>query len=92
MTEASKDSSSRFFWTRFPPGKGVPRGEDLAALRRGVGKEPGSVPEMWRFYSTFRAEGGSSDPKLWAEHHALTLFSIHQQSVAQLVHETGVRG
>jgi CRISPR system Cascade subunit CasB len=63
-------------------------GGDLAALRRGAGREPGSVPEMWPFYTRLREDGRLSR-ELRAEHHALVLFGFHQQSERMPVHEKG---
>jgi CRISPR system Cascade subunit CasB len=85
-----------YFWERHTAGDGtwgrssdVPSGEDLAALRRGIGKEAGGVPEMWPFYTTLAADGRLSDA-LRAEHLALTLFAVHQQSLSQPAHRSGV--
>lgn len=84
------------FWERSTAGDGTwrgasggPAGADLAALRRGVGREAGSVPEMWPFYTTLVADGRLTD-RLRAEHVALTLFAVHQQSRAQPAHRDGV--
>jgi CRISPR system Cascade subunit CasB len=54
-------------------------------LRRGVGREAGSVPEMWAFYTTLNPDGHLTR-ELRAEHIALTMFSVHQQSHSQPVH------
>lgn len=62
-----------------------PPGEDLAALRRGIGREPGAVPQMWTFYAHLN-RGGIITPELTAEHHALALYGVHQQSERTLVH------
>ncbi len=71
-----------------------PPGEELAALRRGARREAGSVPEMWPFYVsvveeehlTGRDRGWQPPVTLQAEHHALTLFGVHQQSQPQPMH------
>jgi CRISPR system Cascade subunit CasB len=56
----------------------------LANLRRGIGKKPGSLPEIWEF----TLEGLPENPFLrndepsreeWAAHIAMTLFALHQQ-------------
>lgn len=102
------EQRGRPYWARFTDGEGgwvaraghaagPPPGEDLAALRRGLGRAPGSVPNMWRFYVTTIDESrlsGWSDtfeppPALAAEHHALTLYAIHQQSNARPMHRRG---
>ncbi len=72
---------------RYPNG---PPGEDLAALRRGIDREPGTVPAMWRFYTTL-TEDGRISRALRAEHVALTLFGVHQQSQRSPVHRSGIR-
>ncbi len=59
---------------------------DLANLRRGLGKEPGAVPQLWPTYTRLRADGAISDG-LRAEHACLCLFGIHQQSHSQPMHK-----
>ena len=98
MTEGIQERP--FYWERFmqdvnQPTDGdlaqpqkVPPGEDLAALRRGVGRAPGSVPAMWPLYCRLNADGKITDA-LIAEHEALCLFGVHQQSEAFLVHRPG---
>lgn len=56
----------------------------LANLRRGVGKAPGSIPEVWEITLSELPEISiSKDGKPtygeWASHIALTLFALHQQ-------------
>ncbi|OHV33121.1 type I-E CRISPR-associated protein Cse2/CasB [Pseudofrankia sp. EUN1h] len=58
-------------------------------MRRGVGREAGSVPEMWGFYRMLTATGRASE-KLQAEHTALTLYAVHQQSISDSMHRPGV--
>jgi CRISPR system Cascade subunit CasB len=93
MTETAP--TRRFYWQRHTDGqgnwggRGSPPGADLAALRRGIGREPGSAPEMWPYYTTLTADGAITQ-RLRAEHLALTLFAVHQQSQAQPVHRDGV--
>jgi len=76
-------------WRRTGTDGGAPPGADLAKLRRGLGRTPGDVPEMWRFHVTMNQDGVLTR---WfvAEHHALTLFGLHQQSQARPMHRTGV--
>lgn len=62
-----------------------PPGQDLAAMRRGLGREPGSIPEMWRFYTTLTPSGGVTD-RLHAEHLTLGLYATHQQSQGSSMH------
>jgi CRISPR system Cascade subunit CasB len=83
------------YWQRHTDGSGAwtqrgpAPGADLAALRRGIGREPGTVPEMWPYYTALSADGRLS-ARLRAEHLALTLFAVHQQSQRQPVHRGGV--
>lgn len=56
----------------------------LANLRRGVGKAPGSVPQLWPvtldgFPQSLMGKGGFASKGEWAAHTALTLFALHQQ-------------
>jgi CRISPR system Cascade subunit CasB len=57
---------------------------DLARLRRGIGKAPGSVPELWQATLEGLPESLLSlndKPSYgeWAVHTALTLYALHQQ-------------
>lgn len=94
MTETThRARAPRFYWTRYlgeePGARGngstVPTGADLAALRRGLGREPGTVPAMWSHYTALNAEGRVTR-QLRAEHIALSLFAVHQQSQDRLMH------
>lgn len=84
-----------YYWTRNTDGNGTwttgsgPSGQDLAALRRGIGREAGSVPAMWPFYTSL-PENGYLTKELNAEHITLTLFAVHQQSRTRPVHRKGV--
>ena len=56
----------------------------LARLRRGIGKAPGSMPELWEATLKDLPQeliGKGQDPSYgeWAVHTALTLFALHQQ-------------
>ncbi len=56
----------------------------LAKLRRGIGKAPGSVPEIWNITMEAMPEELVSDSDRptygeWAVHTALTLYAMHQQ-------------
>lgn len=79
------------YWARrtWPRGEAGPPGQDLAQLRRGLGRPAGSVPEMWVFYTELTGAGEVS-PRLRAEHIALSLFGLHQQSRQTLMHQPGV--
>jgi CRISPR system Cascade subunit CasB len=56
----------------------------LAKLRRGIGKAPGSMPEIWNVTldgmpETLSGKGSDPTPGEWAVHTALTLYALHQQ-------------
>lgn len=61
----------------------------LAALRRGIGREAGSVPEMWPYYRELTPDGRLTR-RLQAEHLTMALFAVHQQSKSQPVHHQGI--
>lgn len=68
----------------------------LAELRRGIGKAPGEVPQLWGYYLESMPEEfyGTSAPSRaeWAVYAALTLFALHQQGKdpeASPMHEPG---
>lgn len=74
-----------------PPG---PRARaELAQLRRGVGKLPGTVPEIWGLTLDGLDRPGLGDEasaEEYAVHVALTLFAIHQQSKTSCMHTRSV--
>lgn len=55
----------------------------LAELRRGVGKKPGDIPQLWGYFLQDMPEEffGNKEPSKaeWAIYTALTLFALHQQ-------------
>ena len=56
----------------------------LAHLRRGIGKTPGSMPQLWEITfdglpDTIAGQGEKPSYGEWAIHIALTLFALHQQ-------------
>lgn len=55
----------------------------LAELRRGIGKRPGEIPQLWGYYLESMPEEfyGDKEPSRaeWAVYAALTLFALHQQ-------------
>ncbi|MGW8989122.1 type I-E CRISPR-associated protein Cse2/CasB [Streptomyces zhihengii] len=75
-----------------PPGR--PPGEDLAVLRRGLGRPAGTVLEMFPFYTCpvddFAARRGEVSAEQEAEHIALALYGLHQQSQQQPMHRDGI--
>lgn len=92
------------YWNRVTDGSGRwsrgderPPGEDLAALRQGAGREPGTVPSMWSFHTPVgdnwlqrHHEGWATPPEFQAEHHALVLYGFHQQTLAEPMHVEGI--
>ena len=56
----------------------------LAKLRRGIGKMPGSMPELWDVTlnglpETLQGKGDSPTQGEWAVYIALTFYALHQQ-------------
>jgi CRISPR system Cascade subunit CasB len=56
----------------------------LAMLRRGIGKAPGSMPELWNVTfgglpETLLSKNDEPTKGEWAVHTALTLYALHQQ-------------
>jgi len=74
--------------------KRPPPGEELAALRAGLGREALTVPKMWPYYTAEpTAEGerfGTASGEQQAEHAALALFGLHQQSQKIPMHRRDV--
>jgi len=97
MTEKGKKRP--FYWEQFSPAPAaqdgsehkeskLPPGADLASMRRGIGRDPGSMPAMWPLYTQLKNDGRLTR-ELWAEHNALSLFGVHQQGESFLVHRPG---
>ncbi len=71
----------------------------LANLRRGVGKSPGSIPQLWSvtldgFPQALMGKGTVASKGEWATHTALTLFALHQQGkepASECVSKEGVK-
>lgn len=91
------------YWRKYSDGVGawgklgLAPGEHLAALRKGAGREPLSVPEMWPFLTEFDERFADPARDRWApsyeaaaEHYALVLYGIHQQSQPLPVHRSRV--
>jgi CRISPR system Cascade subunit CasB len=55
----------------------------LAELRRGIGKSPGELPQLWGYLLESMPEEfyGNKEPSYaeWAVYTSLTLFALHQQ-------------
>ncbi|WP_176921534.1 type I-E CRISPR-associated protein Cse2/CasB [Pseudonocardia oroxyli] len=62
----------------------------LARLRRGVGKRPGELLDLLEFTTVpWFVDGDAAGDEEWAVHVALTLFSVHQQSRGERMHQRG---
>ncbi|MEV7782973.1 type I-E CRISPR-associated protein Cse2/CasB [Kitasatospora sp. NPDC088351] len=102
-----KATTERRYWDRYTapdhtwridPLSGQPRrppGEELAALRSGLGRPVMDSPKMWPHYRSqvndvLALRDEVSDEQK-AEHAALALFGLHQQSQAQPMHRQGVK-
>jgi CRISPR system Cascade subunit CasB len=67
----------------------------LAKLRRGVGKSPGEVPEVWEVTlenlpEALEGRGGEPSYAEWAIHISLTLYALHQQGKSEMANRPGV--
>lgn len=72
-----------------------PPGEDLAALRSGLGRPVMDSPKLWPFYNSevddaLALRDEVSDEQK-AEHAALALYGLHQQSQPDPMHRQGVK-
>lgn len=61
---------------------------ELANLRRGAGKKPGDLPELWGTIlkdmpEEIQGKGGEASHEEWAVYIALTTFAVHQQGRSQ---------
>ncbi|MEU8271728.1 type I-E CRISPR-associated protein Cse2/CasB [Sphaerisporangium sp. NPDC049002] len=74
---------------------GPPPGEDLAAMRAGLGRQFGEVPKLWPHYTCEindeLARRGETSFEQRAEHAALALYGLHQQSKSVSMHRPDVR-
>ncbi|MFJ5924641.1 type I-E CRISPR-associated protein Cse2/CasB [Kitasatospora sp. NPDC092948] len=106
-TEQTTTAQRRRYWDRFTapdhtwridprtgqPGR--PPGEDLAALRSGLGCPAMDSPKMWRLYTcevndALALRDEVSDEQQ-AEHAALALYGLHQQGQSTPMHRQGVK-
>ncbi|MFK0191905.1 type I-E CRISPR-associated protein Cse2/CasB [Kitasatospora sp. NPDC090308] len=74
---------------------GRPPGEELAALRSGLGRPVMDSSKMWPYYSTevddvLALQNRVSDEQQ-AEHAALALYGLHQQGQSRPMHRSGVK-
>jgi len=94
MSTTPEQPTPRHYWERrLGEGGGwgnePPPGQHLSAMRRGFGVPAGAVPGMWPFYTTLDA-GGRLTRTLRAEHVALSLYGLHQQSQSAPMHRVGI--
>lgn len=66
----------------------------LAQLRRGIGKKPGELPELWGILlqtlpEELMGKGNEPSHAEWAIYTALTLFALHQQGHAESMNLPG---
>ncbi|WP_343238027.1 type I-E CRISPR-associated protein Cse2/CasB [Streptomyces sp. SID2999] len=93
--------SGRFYWQEYVDREGKwiegpaaktprrPPGEDLAALRAGLGRQAFTEPRLWPYYRT--PTDGVVTRELQAEHAALSLYGLHQQSQSTPMHRPKVK-
>ncbi len=72
-----------------------PPGEELAAMRAGLGRPAMDHPKLWPHYTSpvddFLAMRDEVSVEQHAEHAALTLFGLHQQSQNTPMHRQGIK-
>ncbi len=64
----------------------------VAALRKGVSRSPGELPEIWEL-TRVEVPDGAGDAPTWEEiavHTAMTLYAVHQQSRTEPMFSPGV--
>lgn len=77
-------------WRSSPPfNASPPPGEDLQALRAGLGEQAFTVPRLWPYYAT--PVDGEVTREAEAEHVALSLYGLHQQGHSTPMHRPGVK-
>lgn len=67
----------------------------LANLRRGIGKTPGEMPELWGVFlggldDALYGQNGKPSSAEWAVYLSLTMFALHQQGNADSVQQDAV--
>lgn len=66
----------------------------LAQLRRGLGKKPGELPELWGEFlqdlpEELMSKNDETSREEWAVYTALTLFALHQQGHSEPMNAQG---
>ncbi len=67
----------------------------LANLRRGIGKTPGEMPELWGIFlggldDALYGQNGNPSSAEWAVYLSLTMFALHQQGSTEAVQQENV--
>ena len=67
----------------------------LARLRRGAGKVPGELPELWGEFldgmpESMVSKDGEPSYAEWAVYLSLTMYALHQQGKGESVHSEGI--
>ena len=67
----------------------------LAELRRGAGRIPGEMPELWGILlrglpDDLQSRNGEPSYGEWAIYTALTMFALHQQGNSESMHKKGI--
>ena len=67
----------------------------LAKLRRGIGRTPGEIPELWGAFlsgldESLYGQNGNPSRAEWAIYLSLTMFALHQQGSAESVQQENV--
>lgn len=84
--------ASRLRWLQNLPEH--PRKAQLADLRRGVGRAPGDLPELWGAFlqempEELQSPTGTATGAEWAIYLTLTLYALHQQGQTSPMHKQG---
>jgi CRISPR system Cascade subunit CasB len=92
VDEVQRIVSSKIRWLSVPSAQ---QRAALAKLRRGIGKEPGEMPEVWDITlaelpeSLTRRDGVATRAEQ-AIHVSLTLFALHQQGKSETVSRSNI--
>ncbi|MEU3281429.1 type I-E CRISPR-associated protein Cse2/CasB [Streptomyces antibioticus] len=104
QTRPSRGGARQFLWeeaahdwqSKRPEGRRPHFSEyvvrSLRAVREGVGREAGTVASMRTVHRVFLPDDGVDrlPGSYVAEHHALTLFGLHQHAASEPVHQPGI--
>lgn len=67
----------------------------LSNLRRGIGRVPGDMPELWGILlqdlpAELQSKNGTPTAGEWAVYLALTLYALHQQGQGNAMNQPGI--